>query len=162
MNKINKIVYKNFNQTTFLIELCKNNNIKTIKELIKSNYKCDFNLETLTTTALIEICKLGHTEILNLLIKNNKKLNIDFNKIFCNWTPIMYAIGNSNYEIVKLLLENINITKINLKFENDNKETILTILNQRTCKFIKKNNNDIFNKKLEIFNLIENAAAAHL
>ena len=60
-------------------------------------------------------CLYGHLKLLNYLVEN-PNLHIDFNVIVYGYTPLNIACIEGQYEVVKLLLENlkekgIDITK---------------------------------------------------
>lgn len=143
LNMLNKNTVNNK-----LISACRNNDISKIKKLI-NNPKCNFNYIASSTNALIEVCKNGNIEILDLFIKNNDKICMNFNIKILNWTPIMYAVANYKLDIVKKLIDNINVTNININYINKNNQSIYNINTKNSIKIDIK-------KKLEMDRYIYN------
>lgn len=66
------------------------------KPYSRENYKAPPS----DTTALVESVKFNYYEVSEVLLKNGANPNVTY-----EMNPIMYAIWNGNYDLVKLLLE---------------------------------------------------------
>jgi serine/threonine-protein phosphatase 6 regulatory ankyrin repeat subunit B len=109
--------YSGFNKHSILIEACLNNDIKTVKKLIKSNV--DVNEKTKENfTALTVASQYNHVAIVRLLIKAGADVNIVDNK---GLTPLIWASQDGYIEVAKLLIEN----DADINFQDANGRTAL-------------------------------------
>lgn len=86
---------------TSLIYAVRYGSLKTVKELLESNYQIDESNQNFS--ALVEAACYGHIDIVRYLVQKGFDVNIQTKE---QQTPIYKAIMNGHVEVVRFLIEN--------------------------------------------------------
>lgn len=113
----------------------------TIAKVLLSDERCDPTITSVDkTNILIYACQSHNIELLSLILLSENGRSLINSRNDNNDTPLHYACGSDNEQMIKVLLEHIDLSKVDINAANNQGETPLHLV----C----KNNNQIIMKIL--------------